>query len=309
MRAGSFVTTLRHHALAYRGQRDLIDHLAPFVREGVELGEPVLVLERQEVNDELRDELGRDAARVGFIDMQEVGRNPARILSVWHDFLAAHPGRPARGVGEPLWPGRSPAEAAECHLHEALINRMLADVPVWIVCPYDATALDPEDLERMTHTHPVVCRDGTPAPSGGFELRLALRNALSVPLAEPTWAPPAVPFGRDDLPAMRWAVESHAVAAGLRAQRCADVAIVVSELATNSVRHAGGGGSLRSWTEGDRVVHEVRDTGWFVDPTAGSRLPPSDQPGGRGLWLVHCLSDLVQLRTSAAGTTIRVTLG
>ena len=40
--------------------------------------------------------------------METLGRNPARIISAWHDFVAAHggAGRPLRGIGEPIWPGR-----------------------------------------------------------------------------------------------------------------------------------------------------------------------------------------------------------
>jgi len=36
-------------------------------------------------------------------------------------------------------------------------------------------------------------------------------------------------------------------------------------------------------------------------------MPSPEQEGGRGVYLVNQLCDLVQLRSSAEGTTIRVT--
>jgi len=55
------------------------------------------------------------------------------------------------------------------------------------------------------------------------------------------------------------------------------------------------------------VVCEVRDTGQISDPLAGMSRPDATAASRqRGLWLVHQVSDLVQLRTGSAGTIIRV---
>jgi anti-sigma regulatory factor (Ser/Thr protein kinase) len=82
--------------------------------------------------------------------------------------------------------------------------------------------------------------------------------------------------------------------------------LAVHELATNSVRHGGGRGTCRLWRDGAALVCEVSDRGWITDPQAGRRRPAADQPGGRGLWLVHQLCDAVELRTSPSGTVVRV---
>jgi anti-sigma regulatory factor (Ser/Thr protein kinase) len=50
----------------------------------------------------------------------------------------------------------------------------------------------------------------------------------------------------------------------------------------------------------------VRDRGRIDDPLAGRGAPVHLRPGGRGLWLVNQLCDLVQLRSSPAGTAVRV---
>ena len=70
----------------------------------------------------LEQALGTHAERVTFADMEQVGRNPACIIPVWRDFLSQAGSGPLVGVGEPVWPGRSDAELAECSRHESLIN-------------------------------------------------------------------------------------------------------------------------------------------------------------------------------------------
>jgi anti-sigma regulatory factor (Ser/Thr protein kinase) len=87
--------------------------------------------------------------------------------------------------------------------------------------------------------------------------------------------------------------------------RLQDLNLVVAELTTNSVAHGGGSGTLRIWAESEQIVCEVRDEGHLTDPLAGRRPVRPDQLGGRGLLLVHFLSDLVRVHTAASGTTVR----
>ena len=65
-----------HEALFYRDEEDFLAGLLPFVREGLELDEAVVVAEPRPRLDLLRDALGDDAAAVDLLDMAEVGRNP-----------------------------------------------------------------------------------------------------------------------------------------------------------------------------------------------------------------------------------------
>ncbi|WP_327308534.1 hypothetical protein OG730_37890 [Streptomyces sp. NBC_01298] len=46
-----------------------------------------------------------------------------RILAALRDFADLKAGRPGRIVGEPIRPGRSPAEVLEATRHEALVTR------------------------------------------------------------------------------------------------------------------------------------------------------------------------------------------
>lgn len=83
--------------------------------------------------------------------------------------------------------------------------------------------------------------------------------------------------------------------------------LTVSELATNSIRHGGGEGSLRLWVEEGTLLCEISDRGLISDPLVGRVGPALEQPSGRGLWLVQQLCDLAQVRSSPQdGTRVRV---
>ena len=88
--------------------------------------------------------------------------------------------------------------------------------------------------------------------------------------------------------------------------RTNDLVLAINELATNTVRHAHGGGLLRVWRAPAGVVCQVEDKGQIHDPLAGRRAPALDAEGGMGLWAVNQLCDLVEVRTSESGTMVRV---
>ena len=98
----------------------------------------------------------------------------------------------------------------------------------------------------------------------------------------------------------------RAAAMGLDAERTEDLVLVVDELIANSVRHGDGRATLRIWRQGGVLLCEVRDGGRIYQPLAGRIHPTPEAGNGWGLWLVNQLCDLVQLRSSPAGTVVRV---
>jgi anti-sigma regulatory factor (Ser/Thr protein kinase) len=60
------------------------------------------------------------------------------------------------------------------------------------------------------------------------------------------------------------------------------------------------------WLERGAAVVQFTDRGTVRDPLTGRLSPPLDAAGGRGLYLVNQLCDLVQVRSSDRGTTVRV---
>jgi alkanesulfonate monooxygenase SsuD/methylene tetrahydromethanopterin reductase-like flavin-dependent oxidoreductase (luciferase family) len=51
---------------------------------------------------------------------------------------------------------------------------------------------------------------------------------------------------------------------------------------------------------------EVRDSGLFNRPLVDRERPAAGAAGPRGLWLANQLCDLVQIRTFATGTAVRL---
>jgi anti-sigma regulatory factor (Ser/Thr protein kinase) len=301
--------TFRHEALLYAGEVDFLTGTLPFIREGVAADQPVLVVVSAAKIGLLRSALGADADRVAFADMADVGANPARIIPAWRDFVVANDvdRRSARGIGEPIWAARTPAELVECQRHETLLNLAFAGVPAWwLLCSYDTTSLAPEVLEEAWLSHPVVSERGVATDSAPYRGLEQAAAPFAAPLPEPPTQPPALGFGPGSLVELRELVARHAAAAGLDPTRAADLVLAVDELATNSLRHGGGRGTLRIWRDHGALVCEVRDAGRIEDPLAGWERPAVDRDGGQGLWMVNQLCDLVQLRTFPSGAVVRV---
>ena len=299
----------RHDALLYAGDEEFVAGTLPFILSGIEAGEPVLVVVDQRKIELLESELGADAAHVQFADMREVGSNPARLIPAWKHFLDARklPRKRVWGIGEPIWSGRSEAELVECHRHEALLNLAFAEAaPLSMLCPYDTAALDPEVIAGARCSHPTIVDGGARRASAAYCGLDALAAPFSEPLPEPRTPVHELVFESQDLADLRRFIARRARAAGLEHERGEDVVLAVNEVATNSVRHGGGGGTLRAWQEPDALICEVRDRGQLDDPLVGRRRPSGAQVSGDGLWLANQVCDLVQLRSHEHGSTVRV---
>ena len=298
----------RHEALFYGAEEGFLAAVLPFVRDSVAAREPILVAVDEDkiraIRDGLSDADGDGLAQ--FTEMRRLGRNPACIIPAWRDFVAEHGGRGrrVRGVGEPIWASRGSAELVECHQHESLLNLAFADAPdFWLVCPYDSAALGPEVVAEAHRTHPVVASGGERRASDAYK---SPEGTLEAPLPEPAAEPSELAFGRDELVDVRRFVLDTAEHAGLGRERAADLMLAASELATNSVLHGGGGGTVRLWQEEAELLCEVRDAGHLDEPLVGRARPTADRATGRGLWLVNHLCDLVRLRSFATGNVARL---
>ena len=115
-------------------------------------------------------------------------------------------------------------------------------------------------------------------------------------------------FSTTELAAARTFALERARDGGLGPERFSEVELIVDELVTNSLLHAGSPAELSVWRDGEHVICQVADHGRMTDPLAGRHPAPPDQFGGCGLLLVHALADLVRVHTSDDGTTIRAYL-
>jgi anti-sigma regulatory factor (Ser/Thr protein kinase) len=293
----------QHEALVYEGHDEYLAGTVPFLRTGLEAGEPVLVAVGPAQTALLEGELGKDAEGVRFVDMQALGRNPASIIPFWRDFVDENGGRSVRGIGEPVWAGRSPAALDECQRHESLLNVAFAPgTPLSLLCPYDAGSLTEDVLEKVAFSHRHVCREGCCEESASFEPE---PDCFAGELPPPA-TPEIFAFGLEELSEVRRRVAVAAEGAGMSPHGVADLIIAASELVANSVMHGGGSGTLRLWRENGSLLAEVEDRGRIEGPLVGRLRPGLAQEGGRGLWLANQLCDLVQIRSGAAGTTVRL---
>jgi anti-sigma regulatory factor (Ser/Thr protein kinase) len=63
---------------------------------------------------------------------------------------------------------------------------------------------------------------------------------------------------------------------------------------------------MRIWFDAGSAVCEIRDAGFIAQPLAGREPPNAANAGGYGLWLANQVCDLVQVRSSPAGTAVRL---
>ncbi len=299
----------RHDALLYAGTAEFVARTAPFVRDGVIAGEPVMVVTSAQKIELLRSELGPDAQDVRFADMAQVGANPARIIPFWSEFVdqSAAAGRPFRGIGEPIWAGRSEAELVECQRHESLLNVALSqETPMWLLCPYDTEALEPELIREALRSHPFVTEGTTRRESGVFRGNAASAAPFEAPLPPPPSGCHEFVFGPGGLTTVREIVAAAAFGAGLGGGRASDLVQATHEVAVNSVRHGGGRGVLRVWRDANTLITEVGDQGRIKEPLVGRERPDAKAAARRGLWLANQLCDLVQIRSTPSGSIVRL---
>jgi anti-sigma regulatory factor (Ser/Thr protein kinase) len=294
-----------HLALLYTDADEFMAGTRKFIEAGIAAHEPVLVAVPGAKIAPMRAMLNGGGDRVDFLNMNELGRNPGRIIPAVLEWVDSQAGGHCWFVGEPIWPGRRIAEIAEATRHEALINLAFAGAPVAILCPYDATRLAPSVLEDAERTHPrLVCSvDGF--ASDQYTDPVDLWQAHNWPLVDPAQALVTVPLSAD-LAGLREVTAFHVRRAGVNRDRSMDLILAVNEAATNALLHGGNEGELRIWTDDREVVCEVTDNGTFHEPLAGRQRPEPDWVSGRGVWLMNQLCDLVELRPTDTGTVVRL---
>jgi anti-sigma regulatory factor (Ser/Thr protein kinase) len=300
-------TRFVHPALFYGSDADYLAGIVPFVTGGLDLGQPVAVAVPGPRLRLLSDALGAATGEMTMLDMCHEGRNPGRIIGrVLRRFADQYRDTHVRIVGEPIWPGRSSTEYPACVQHEALINAAFDDRDVTILCPYDVAGLDATAIADARATHPVLWDGEDEFASDGYSPDEVLAR-YNEPLAAPPVETRVVSSATDVTDARRFATE-QARRLGLAGARLHDLALIATELVTNTILHTPGPGRLAVFAEHGHVVCEVRDPGHFADPLAGRRPADPDNPNGRGLLLVNDLADLVRVYSGPDGTAIRAFL-
>jgi anti-sigma regulatory factor (Ser/Thr protein kinase) len=299
---GSF----RHEALLCRGHEARTDATLAFLRSGMHDGAATTMVAAGQRTQEIARALGPDAHHVHFETIEHLGSNPAHLIPFWMKQLQASSttGQLLRGVSEALPSSGSADLVTEFGVNESLINIAFGGGPSWtLLCPYDVDAHEAETIRVVRETHPFISENGVSERNAAYRPPAPLAGMLPTPPGNVE----ARSFSVGDLRGLRRAASALAREAGLL-DRADDVALVVSEVAANSVRYGGGEGRFSSWRTTSGLICEVRDSGVIVDPLVG-RVKPYDEPGragGAGLWIANSLSDLVQIRSGTSGTNVRL---
>ena len=293
---------IRHAAWVYRTPDEYLAGIRDFVHAGVLAGEPVLVAVPAGRLSAPSDVSG-ETASARWLDAADLGRNPARLMPAVRAFADEHRGQHTRVISELAWAGRSGPELGEVARYELMANLAFAATPVTMVCPYDGAGLPPSAIRAACTAHPWLWEDGHERHNGEYVAPDGHRSPAPA-LAVPPGAS-ALSY-RSDLRPVRGFVSAEADRAGLSEWRRTDLVIAASEVAANTLKHTGGGGLVRVWLTSDEILCQFDDSGYIADPLAGYGRPAADEPGGQGLWLVNQVCDLAEIRTSAAGTTVRL---
>lgn len=297
-----------HRALLYASPGEFVAAAGPYVREGAEAGDSVIAVTTRANIRALREELGDLAEAVDFDSSEDwYSRSPWRTLRLYQRWLSRAPeGAQVRVLGEQMWLARSDAERREWQRYEAFANFTFASPRTKVVCTYNATHLPDSVFEHVYGTHPEVLYGDHLTESRTFTDPAVFAAALDSTPLEP-WNGPALEAELEDLRDLRIVLDAEASRAGLDSERTADLAVALTEVATNALKHAGGRGGVRIWTDTAQVVCEVSDSGpGFSDPFTGHLPPAARDAPGWGLWTSRQLCDLVQLRSGDDGTVVRL---
>ncbi|MBS2963374.1 sensor histidine kinase [Actinocrinis puniceicyclus] len=297
-------TGLRHLLYPYTGAQNYLPGLLAYVDEALAVGASVVVCAPEERVHLLRKHVAAHDA-VAYMDAGTLDANPGRLIPMWKDWVDQR-GRkgPVYGIAESVWRGRSAAHLSELWYHEWLLNQAFTRHPAWsLLCPFDTADQSQATARALSRSHPLIW-DGATSVTG---TQYDPGPYPYEPFPDPRDSYQEMPYTIDDLTRVREHIGAWASCRGMAQARTGDLLLAVTEIASNSIRHGGGRGVLRTWAEDGALVCEFRDDGLIADPMVGRRRPMADQIGGCGLWFAHQLCDLVEIRSAPrVGTSVRL---
>jgi anti-sigma regulatory factor (Ser/Thr protein kinase) len=303
--AMSSEAALRHHALVYESDDQYVARSVAFLKEGLEAGEACTVGNTRDGIAMMRDALGPDADRVAFFDVSSTYTRPARALAAYYGAFLEHLRRApsVRAIANGQF-GPTRGDWEEWTRYEAITNLAYSQLPVWVLCAYDANTLQDSVLEAVWQTHPEVLSDGWQASEHFEDPREVVRKLTPEPEPLPelrSWS------AGEDLELFREQLARELMAEKVPETKALDMLVAGTEVAANAVRHGIGIEEVRVGRAEGRFVCEVIDRGsGFDDPVAGYIAPREGT--GTGLWVARQLTWRVESFHSPRGFTVRIWL-
>jgi hypothetical protein len=309
---------LQHWVCIYDDDQQFLQTAVPFLTEGLDLGEPVLVVTTPANLELLGAAMGDRGGDVDYADSTFFGRRPPQRMAAFYRYWKTRGGaregsQPARRDGrvrilaEPVWAGRSAREVMAWTRMEAALNVTLASTSISMICPYDARILDQDIVSGALHTHPVQVVGSHPSPSAHYTDPAAfVRSCGTGPLADPPAGAAAFQFD-GDLRRLRRFIADRAAAHGVTGDRADMLVVAVSEVGAYLKSRWPASAAVRSWEQPGAVVCDFRQPGASIsDPFIGLR-PAELVPGdGDGLWLANQICDWMEIQCGGDGCTIQL---
>jgi anti-sigma regulatory factor (Ser/Thr protein kinase) len=298
---------LLHKALVYDSDGELVERVAPFLREGLAEGPTIAVLTRRHWS-LLREELGSEAGDVAFTDCDDFYVRPVDAIAGYDatmSELLASGATSARVVAEiPLQPTRS--DWSEWISYEAIVNHALADRPAHILCVYGTESAPDHVIDAVWRTHPQVEANASTS-------RLHYHDpleAIAAHTAEPASALElrTLTSTADPLE-FRELLAAELTAARAPQARAMDMLVAANEVFENALRYGGGVHRVRAGLVEGWFVCEIEDRGpGLEDPLAGYLPPRPERARGTGLWVARRLVRRLELVDNSPGLNVRLWL-
>jgi anti-sigma regulatory factor (Ser/Thr protein kinase) len=297
---------LRHGAFLYGSLDEYVARAVPFLLEGLEAVEGVIVASTRPGLATMREALGQDAAHVTFIDVGAAYTQPAQVLAAYNNLFVDQLRETATvRIVSDTQVGPDPDEWDRWTAYEAVTNWSFAHLPAWIWCTYNANTLPDPMLERIWRTHPEVLEGDALHVSHHYEdPDQVLRGITPEPAALTSLR--SISFGRDVVE-FRERLAAELVAENVPATKILDALLAATEIAANAIQHGGGVEHVRVGRVDGQFVCEIVDRGkGFDDPAAGYLAPREGI--GSGLWIARQLTRRIEFFTSPDGFSTRMWL-
>ncbi len=286
-----------HRMTVFGTDEGFLGDALPFLAEGLAAPDepPPMAILAPDRLDLLRDALGADARRIGFLPHTDwYTGSAANAVARAAAHLAGHggPGGRMHLLMEPVWngrAGRSPRESAEWIRYEALANLLFASTATTAMCVYDTRTAGAVLIEAARRAHP-----GT----GVYEDPVRIAAELdAVPL------PPTPSDARRLSEPAPEAVHAWAAGRGLGGADAETFTTAVTEAAT-----LGRVTGAALWGEAPGCVCELLLAERIDDPLVGFVPPPAAGPApGQGLWYARQVCAYVDVREAGdGGTAVRL---
>ena len=178
------------------------------------------------------------------------------------------------------------------------------ETPFWLICSYDAVTLSPAVVEEAHRSLPMIIDAASFQGSAHYTGRARVKEMFAAELSELVGQPLATVFTARNASRLYTYIKLELYVAGLPIGAAGDLAAATQHLALNSLQRGAVEVTVQMWSQPHALICEVVDDTVIDEVLLGRRVPVDDEYDG--LWRANQLCDLVQMRSSSAGTTVRV---